>query len=106
MRWSSAIQSTFAGVSLTQNNQLWRALVDTTDTQLTHAEVNGITVLAGACPAIVDGEIFTEAGYTTSPKCKAMSRSQQAGFDEPWHLLDGRHLCGYDAAGNLHRVRS
>lgn len=103
LRWSSAIQSTFAGVSLTQNNQLWRALVDTTDTQLTHAEVNGITVLAGACPAIVDGEIFTEAGYTTKPEVQGNVTVAAGGLlTNPGTYSMVATYAWYDAAGNLH----
>lgn len=79
------------------------------DSQLTHEEINGLTVLAGACPYIYDGTDYVEEGFHHAPE--VLSTTVVVGttgsYDLPQPAVTGTQTVCFtygwqDGQGNWH----
>lgn len=99
MRWGSYTST--VGSTIATPSQLWRADIDVLTQSLNYAEVNGLTVLAGACPHIFDGDAFFEAGFNHVPQITNGVLGGAGGLGIGTYRFVATFSCR-DARGNWH----
>lgn len=89
------------GLEVTTPEQVARADVDFSAAPLGFVEANGLTLLAGACPWVYDGEQLVEEGFHHAPEFTAATVTAGAGF--PLGTMNFCYTVGWeDARGNWH----
>ena len=99
MRWGSYTST--VGSTVATSSQLWRADIDVLTQSLNYAEVNGLTVLAGACPYIYDGDAFFESGFNHVPQITTGVLGGAGGLTIGSYRFVATFSCR-DARGNWH----
>lgn len=93
-----------AGTSNDTGVAVCQATIDF-DSQLGFAEVNGTTVIAGACPTIFDGDTISEENFHHGPELDTTVALGAAGYELP-NVAGSYSVCftmGWtDARGNWH----
>ncbi len=76
-RWSA--QSTATGGGIYALTQLWVATASLATQDIGYAESNRLTLLAGSCPQVFDGDYFSESGFSLRPVITSAARSAGGG---------------------------
>ena len=91
-----------AGTTVETPYALHRANIDLAS-QLEHAEINGLTFLAGACPYVYDGSNMVEEGFHHGPEIDLGATLGGSGYELP-NVAGNYTVCftlaWQDAAGN------